>query len=124
MARILLIDDEELVLSTLQTALTKAGHEVVTARNGSEGLAAFRRQPVDLVITDIIMPEKEGIETIIEMRRQTASLPIIAISGGGQAHKSMFLQAAGTLGATRTLAKPFSPSQLVNLVSECLGGKT
>lgn len=123
MARILLIDDEELVLSTLQAALSKAGHEVVTAKNGTDGLAAFRRQPVDLVITDIIMPDKEGIETIIEMRRQTATLPIIAISGGGQSHKSMFLQAAGTLGATRTLAKPFSPSQLVEMVADCLGGK-
>jgi CheY-like chemotaxis protein len=121
MARILVIDDEEMLLETVEEILKDEGHDVVTAHDGVEGMAAFRRQPIDLVITDIFMPGKEGIETILDIRDRTPTLPIIAISGGGDSGNPMYLKAAGRAGATKTLAKPFEPDQLARLVAECLG---
>lgn len=120
MARVLLIDDDELVLAMLQSALLAAGHEVITAGDGDQGLRALRRQPVDIIVTDIIMPGKEGIETIIEVRRLSPTIPIIAMSGGGLHAGRLYLEAAARLGATRTLSKPFSPKKLLQEIEACL----
>ncbi len=121
MARILIIDDEELARFTVRLILETAGHEVGEAKNGNEGLTQFRSNPYDLVITDIIMPEKEGIETIIELRKDYPDLRIIAISGGGRTRNLDFLRLAGQFGAAVSLAKPFSDDELIVAVNTCLG---
>lgn len=120
MARVLVIDDDELVLTMLESVLLAAGHKVITATDGDQGLRALRRHPVDIIVTDIIMPGKEGIETIIEIRRLSPTIPIIAISGGGLHAGRLYLEAAARLGATRTLAKPFAPKKLLQEIEACL----
>lgn len=82
MARLLLIDDDDLVAATLRRHLERVGHEVVSVRHGGFGLKAFETQPFDMVITDILMPEIEGIETIRTLRRHDKTVPIVAITGG------------------------------------------
>jgi DNA-binding NtrC family response regulator len=120
MARILIIDDDEQMRLMLEQMLARAGHQVEPASNGQEGLALYRNSPTDLIITDLIMPEKEGIETIIEIRREFPLAKIIAISGGGRVGAMDFLPLARRLGAARTLAKPFEREQLVEAVTEVL----
>jgi len=120
MARILVIDDEQLARFTIREILEAAGHEVVEAKNGAQGLAFQKAQPCDLVITDIIMPEKEGIETIIEMRRDFPKLPIIGISGGGRTRNMDFLKIAKQYGANVVLAKPFSEEDLLKALKSSL----
>ncbi|MCH8036471.1 MAG: response regulator [Proteobacteria bacterium] len=120
MARILIIDDEDELRSMLRRMLEQAGHEVTEAVNGAEGIELYERDRPDLIITDIIMPEKEGVETIIALRRADPDLPIIAISGGGRLEATDFLTMARKLGARRTLAKPFRRDQLLEAVDECL----
>jgi CheY-like chemotaxis protein len=119
MARILLIDDELLVREMMRITLTEAGHSVATATNGKEGLLQVDTLRPDLIITDIVMPEQEGIETIRAIRKTNAKTPIIAISGGASG-KLDFLRAAAALGATRTLRKPFGSGTLLATVNECL----
>jgi DNA-binding response OmpR family regulator len=121
MAKILLVDDDVLVRDSLAFALEDAGHAVVPAGNGDEGLAALQRETFDLVILDILMPEREGIETIREIRKTWKTLPVLAISGGDKTGWSDFLRMASTLGATDTLAKPFTASELVSRVARLLG---
>ena len=120
MARILIIDDEELVRFTIRQILEAAGHDVGEAKNGAEGLTRFKTNPYELVITDIIMPEKEGIETIIELHRDFPATRIIAISGGGRTRNLDFLKLAGQFGAAVSLAKPFSDDELIAAVDSCL----
>src|SRR5688572_234064 len=84
MQRILVIDDDEQVRALLYEILDRAGFKVVEATNGVEGLKLYRAQPADLVITDLIMPEKEGVETILELRREFPDVRVVAISGGGR----------------------------------------
>src|SRR3954469_20013849 len=91
MKTVLVIDDETLVRATVARMVERAGHRVLQAANGVEGLNIFKRERVDLVVCDIIMPEKEGIETIGELRRSNPTLKIIAISGGGRADNVDFL---------------------------------
>ena len=122
MARILVIDDDELVRATVKAALELAAHEVVLANNGHQGVAVVDRGGVDLVVTDIIMPEKEGIETIIELRQRDPNIKIIAISGGGRTSNQIFLDVAKKFGAIDVLAKPFAPKQLLASVEKALTG--
>jgi DNA-binding response OmpR family regulator len=123
MARILIIDDEAGVRATLSLALQASGHETLEAANGRLGLELFARERVDLVITDILMPEKEGIETIIELRQRRPDLKIVAISGGGRSQNKDYLVNATHLGADATLRKPFSMAKLAQVIDACLGGK-
>lgn len=116
MALVLLIDDDPQMRSTLSRILASAGHAVVEAGNGREGLAMFHARPPDVVVTDIIMPEKEGIETIIEMRRMSQRSRIVAISGGGHAGKVDFLTVAKKLGADLVLQKPIRAAELLRAV--------
>ena len=120
MSRILVIDDEAMARTVMETVLKRAGHSVRCEKDGQAGLAAFMRETPDLVITDIIMPEKEGIETIRSIRKLDPSVPILAISGGGRAANTDFLPLAEKFGANGTLAKPFSTNALLNAVRTAL----
>ena len=122
MAKLLIIDDEILARLTLRKILENSGHEVLEAANGTEGIALARANKCDLVITDIIMPDKEGIETIIELKRDFADLRIIAISGGGRTRNLDFLKLALQYGASKGLAKPFSQSDLSSAIQGVLSG--
>ena len=117
MSRILIIDDDEIFCQSLSQVLRHAGHEVVTALDGAIALGLYRQEPADLVITDLIMPGKEGLETIMELRRMKSDLKIIAVSGGGWVGASEYLTMAQRLGAARTLAKPFTTRDILETVS-------
>jgi YesN/AraC family two-component response regulator len=124
MAHVLLIDDEPLVVETLSNALTAAGHTVVTALNGVEGLKKYAAGNFDLVITDIIMPDKEGIELIMELRRQAPNVKIIAISGGGRTGNVEFLKMATKLGAVAALKKPIRLAEFYELLKTVLDDRS
>jgi DNA-binding response OmpR family regulator len=119
MADILVIDDEPQMRRMLARILTGAGHRVHEAGNGRDGIALFRRVSPLLVITDLVMPDSEGIETIRKLQQEAPAIPILAISGGGY---EVYLRAAMALGATAALAKPFSADELLTTVEELLNG--
>jgi len=121
LARILIIDDDPQILDMIGQTLEREGHEVIDASDGKEGLKLYRENPTDLIITDIIMPEKEGIETIMELRRDFPDVKIIAISGGGRIDAEQYLSMAQKLGAQRTFAKPVARAELLKAVRELLG---
>jgi CheY-like chemotaxis protein len=116
---ILVIDDEKPFRAVITQVLSKAGYNVVEAANGVEGINRFYENPVDMIITDIIMPEKEGIETIIELKKAHPRLKLIAMSGGGWYGTDIDFDMAKKLGA-RTLDKPFALRELLDLIDELL----
>jgi CheY-like chemotaxis protein len=120
MAQILLIDDDELVRAMLARTLTYFGHVVIDARNGKEGLEHFRASGADLVITDIVMPEMEGFEVLIELRKVRPPVKVIAMSGGGRQTPADVLRIATHLGASKVLAKPFSNEELMTAINDLL----
>lgn len=117
---ILVIDDEEQVRHFLQKTLKRGGYNVAEAPDGKVGLRMFHENKYDLIITDLIMPCKEGMEVIIELRRNYPDVKIIAISGGGQIHADDYLTLAKNLGAIATIAKPFSEQKLLETVNQAL----
>jgi DNA-binding NtrC family response regulator len=119
--RILIIDDEEDIRALVQHMLNREGYETASAAEGREGLRLQRQAPADLIITDLMMPGQEGLETIMEIRRLFPHTKIIAMSGGGQGGVLDFLPIATQLGAARTMAKPFTHEQLITTVREVLG---
>ncbi|HUH65513.1 MAG TPA: response regulator [Syntrophales bacterium] len=122
MSRILIIDDDEAVLSVLKDMLLREGYDVAEARDGVEGLRSFRSRPADLVITDIYMPEKEGLELIRDLRVASAGIRIIAMSGGSPAAPGFpTLTVADKLGADYTIEKPFTQKEMLCLVRRALG---
>ncbi|MEN8201568.1 MAG: response regulator [Bacteroidota bacterium] len=121
MARILVIDDEPHILLMVKKMLERTGYKVDIASNGSEGLRLFEIINPDLVITDIIMPEKEGLETIRAMKKRSKDLKIIAMSGGGKISADNYLETARVFGAARLIEKPFSQKLLLSYVEELLG---
>jgi DNA-binding response OmpR family regulator len=121
--RILLIDDDEAVLAMMGTLLADHSYEVENAGDGNQGFRLFAANPPDLVITDIFMPNKEGFETIREMRRPRPDARIIAMSGGGRIRKTELLRMAMSLGADYGLAKPFDAEQLVGVIKSALGDR-
>src|SRR5260221_494042 len=116
MAKILLIDDDATVRMTIMHLLEEAGHLVLWAVDGRQGMAVFRGWQPDLVITDIIMPDQEGIQTITEMRAAKRDMKIIAVSGGGRIGNTDFLKIAQVLGAMAAVPKPFDPDFLLAVV--------
>jgi len=118
--RVLVIDDEDMIRDVIKVILTDAGYQVIGAVNGEEGLRKLESQDFDLVITDILMPEKEGVETIIEIKKSRPQMRIIAISGGGRASNLYPLKIANKIGADGTLPKPFEPEDLLKLVHEVI----
>lgn len=119
-ARILLIDDEPDLLEAMREALCNASHEVTAVNDGSHVVRGDTGVEFDLVITDIIMPGTEGIETLTYLHARNPDMKIIAISGGGSIGASFHLRMAKRLGAFRTLGKPFSLRKLVETVSQTL----
>jgi DNA-binding NtrC family response regulator len=121
MASVLLIDDDAEVRTSVQRVLEAAGHTVRAVADGSYGIHSFRQRRPDLVITDIIMPDKEGIATIRELQKIDSSIPIIAISGGGPLQSQLdYLKLARQFGAVATLWKPFRAATLRELVNDVL----
>jgi YesN/AraC family two-component response regulator len=120
MGKILIIDDEPYILQMLKKMLEKAGHEVSLASNGREGMDLFEKASTDLVITDIIMPDKEGLELILEMKKKRPALKIIAMSGGGRISPESYLECAKHFGAEKVFQKPFRHKDLVSAVEELI----
>ena len=114
MATILIIDDEEAIRLLLRIALEAAGHEVMGAANGRIGLALYRHRPADLVITDIVMPEMNGLDMLLELTREFIHAKVIAISGAGGERDD--LDVAKLLGARQTFKKPFSMALFMEAV--------
>jgi CheY-like chemotaxis protein len=123
MARILLIDDDESFRSVLKVSLEQMGHAVTEARDGLIGLARFKDGVFDVVVTDLIMPDKEGIETIMELRKLDPAVKIIAMSGGGRVTSVDYLQIARQVGAKRILAKPFLYGDIKTAIEELMEPK-
>ncbi len=119
-ASILVVDDEEQIRSTLKQMLESSGYEVMEAPDGNVALWLFKDKPSDLIITDLIMPEKEGIETIMELKRDYPGVKIIAISGGGTGDPKDYLKLAKQIGADSTLAKPFEKDELLKAIDDLL----
>jgi CheY-like chemotaxis protein len=121
MARILIIDDDEGMRGSLAHTLEKLGHEVSAAADGKAGVARAIESEPDLVITDLIMPEKEGLETIMDLRALHPRIRIIAMSGGGRLSNEDYLHLAKRFGAKISLAKPFTREELKAALAEALG---
>lgn len=120
MRHILLVDDDEQFRSMLSESLRRADYEVTEACDGREGLKLYRDRPADLIITDLIMPEKEGLETIQEFRRDYPAAKIIAISGGSRHGSFDYLKLAQAFGARHVLAKPFPREQILEVIKQVL----
>ena len=120
MGSILVIDDDQAMRSTIRKILEREGHEVREASDGEAGLRVHRDRPADVVVTDVIMPGKEGIETVLELREDYPDVRILVISGGGTVLAESTLSDAEALGADASLSKPFTVDQLRNAVNALL----
>ena len=120
MGRILIIDDEPQIRSMLRLMLERVGYEVMEAADGMEGIQQYRDNPADVIITDLIMPNKDGIGMIIELKKEFPEIKIIAMSGGGVNRPEGYLDGAKKLGATRTLTKPIDRDEMITAVKETL----
>lgn len=117
---ILIIDDEIDIITMLKRLFERKGFNVLTASDGVQGIEVFKENKIDLVITDIIMPEKEGVEVIFELHRDNPDCKIIAVSGGGYLNPQDYLSTAREIGVSATFSKPFDTQQLVSKVQELL----
>ena len=121
MAKVLVIDDDAGIRNLLVSMLEKAGHSVAVAKDGRQGLATYGEFHPDLVICDIIMPEMEGIETIVNLKKINPEGPILAISGGGADSPVPYLEMAKKMGADKVLDKPILHETLTEMVNDLLG---
>lgn len=122
--RILVIDDEPQVRAFLEKILVRAGYDVSTAKNGAEGLYIFDIEPFDLILTDIFMPDQDGLEVLRGLNRKAPDVPVIVTSGGSPDMPQDFLQFASALGADMTLPKPFEQAQLLAAIERLIGDDT
>ncbi|MDF1560470.1 MAG: response regulator [Bacteroidales bacterium] len=120
MAGVLIVEDDADLREMLRDALEKRKFTVITAANGREAIARFRPSVIDLVVTDLLMPEEDGLMVIMKIRELKPSVKMIAISGGGKAGPGSYLLMASTLGADHVFSKPFLPSELLQKVREIL----
>ncbi|MCP4004202.1 MAG: response regulator [bacterium] len=120
MARILVVDDDAQIRGVIRGMLETMGHEVHEVSDGMHATVAYREKPADLVITDIYMPDKEGLELILELRTEFPDVKIVAVSGGGGAFDLEPLETAQNLGVCATLNKPFRSEELGKLVERVL----
>ncbi len=120
MQSILVIDDQPEMRSSVQAVLAGSGYAVTTAANGREALSSLAKAKVDLVVTDVLMPGKDGIEVIMDLRKSQPNLPVIVMTGGGHLAGGFYLKLARDLGAKGILQKPFSPEQLLLTVALAL----
>jgi len=119
MARILIIDDDDQLREVLRKMLSRAGYEVLMASNGSDGIDLYRKEQPDVVITDIIMPEKDGAEAIFELQKEFPDIKIIAMSGGGQVKAEDYLKSITSLSNVKhTFEKPFVFDEMLQVVKE------
>ena len=118
--KILIIEDDALLRRGLSNVIGRLGCRVLEADNGIEGMKHFRRESPDVIITDILMPEKEGLETIREMRKENPAVRIIAISAGSPMYKMQFLELAEKFGASYSFNKPVNPDELISAVRTLL----
>ena len=123
MSKILVVDDDEQLRTLLRRMLSAEGHVVTEASTGVEGIQKYRDDAPDLIIIDMYMPEKEGLETIQELRGIDENVKILAVSGGGNVGFTGVLSSANAFGAQRTLAKPFRREQLLEAVNDILNVK-
>jgi len=116
--RVLVIDDHPEIRDSLRWLLEGEGYMVCAAANGLEGLRQQRKEPADIVVTDIFMPEQDGIETLWKFREEFPGVPIIVMSGGGAARGTDYLAVARELGAKKALKKPLDPQELIDVVGQ------
>lgn len=121
--RIMVVDDDAGIRRSLDILLSRAGHEVLQAANGLEAIQLWRNGGADLVITDLHMPHKDGIQTILELLTQAPGVPIIAMSGGGQTKRLDLLGNVTLLGSVLTIEKPFTLNEMMSVVRRALGPK-
>jgi len=124
MSRILIVDDEENIRFVLAQALRKEGYDVFEAGDGDEALKMLEGQAVDLVVTDLLMPNREGLETIMEIQMNWPQTKIIAMSGGGRVKNTDFLSVAHKLGAKAVMKKPFSMAKFRDTVARVINEDT
>ena len=120
MALILIIDDEPQIRSMLKLMLERDGYEVAEASDGIEGIRIYRQNPADLIITDLIMPNKDGIGVIIDLKKEFPNVKIIAMSGGGLNKPEGYLKGAKKLGAACTLTKPIDRGEMLKAIKDVL----
>ena len=121
MARIMVVDDDDSIRALLREFLEEDGHSVVEAADGKQGVRSYKENPVDIVITDILMPEKDGVELIMELQDSFPQVKIIAMSGGGRGLDAEFnLRIARDFGALQQLEKPFSRENVLATVRKVL----
>lgn len=122
MAQVLIVDDDVMFLNLLRDLLEPEGYDILEATNGVEALKIFCEASVDLVVTDIVMPDKEGLQTILELQKENSAVKIIAISGGGRPLNTNedYLTAAKEFGAAVTFSKPFQTTEFLQAVRELL----
>ena len=118
MANVLLIDDDEMVLETFQIILSADGHSIVKASDGRTGLALCADQQFDAVVTDVVMPEKDGLEVLMTLRKSNPDAKVIVISGGGRTSARDYLEMAKMLGADKVLYKPVTATELSRAITE------
>ena len=119
MARILIIDDDDQFLEILRKMLSRAGYEVLVASDGRKGVELYRKEQPDVVITDVIMPEKEGAEVIFELQKEFPDIKIIAMSGGGEVKAEDYLKSITSLSNVKhTFEKPFAMAEMLQVVKE------
>jgi CheY-like chemotaxis protein len=121
MAAILLLEDNDIFREVLTEALTRAGHTVCADTDGRRVAELLQAHPVDLLVTDLSMPNRDGVETILALRRSHPQLPVIAMSGDATSHAALYLSIATKLGAVRTLQKPFAVDALLAAVRDVAG---
>ena len=120
MKKILIIDDDADILKVTQRLLHRGGFEVDIAQDGEEGLSLFNQKKFDCVITDMIMPKKEGVEVIVEIKKKDPKVKIIALTGGGHISSDFYIKAAKQFHVDLALSKPFDPKELLAKVKEIL----
>jgi DNA-binding NtrC family response regulator len=118
MSKVLVVDDDEQMRRLLRESFLRNGYVVDTAEDGLDAIKAIELQVPDIVILDLVMPNQEGIETLIQIKREHPSIPVIAVSGGGRIAPKDYLDVASQLGATRTFAKPFRLEDVLKAVFE------
>ena len=121
MSTVLVVDDDKTLRVLLRRILEGEGYRVVEAADGNQALGVFRQEQPDLVISDIIMPDRDGIETMIVMKAEKPGTKVLAISGGGRIHATDLLALAPRAGADDTLDKPFRPAELLKRVDSLIG---
>jgi DNA-binding response OmpR family regulator len=119
--RVLVVDDDPLMREILRCHLTAAGFDCIGAKDGDTALFRMRKEPVSVVLMDIFMPGKDGLETLMEIRRSSPDVPVIIMSGRGEYRGTDLLRFSKKLGANRTLEKPFAGEELVAAVGASLG---